>query len=805
MREASSDEAQIRNALAIKLPMVFLLIYRRIDPKLRFVKAQNFKNQGLDGLGPLGLDEKAKSVYPFFMSQKNWRVFALDICVLFGALPFLLAAAASTAPSVKPVSVGKTDDARDQEFVEIQKEANNCQNALKTDRRAGFRVCGQEKAARTISQFICQNSFFPCGKDHGAARLQAGVGAVIFRPKSPFLQIQKGRGNLAELLVVLKNQDTAAKLAQACSGKTQIQGFKSKPCKKWDGRDTPDRWIPGFIAAAMDNAHYFYRVKVGKASASKTLKSIQKNSGPSSAFGTGAGKTPAGGVSRSFGVEQLYQDGAVTSWVVTNPKTGAGRWISVKYFTQREPGTDKLIQQVGVFDYTENPSQIYGRRYAVGQDMDADNLDLVPNRAKFHVTIKNGEVTVSAAGSSQPAIRTTLSNLKQRRLAQVNKEGYEQTIGNQTFKVIGQGGAEGALLFFKEDAQGRVSEIDPVAIANVNEMTDTGVKDLSSTPYHTGLGFFTGKDGTTNFYYMKRMGSGDMSYFEPVVCQESEAEKVGEKCNWKPAQQPAAKDKGGKTGGGQSAGGTDNSGDVSKAGDCSGDSNFKNPINQDGVLFVPEENASLRLCVDGNEMVVNNGLLMAVKKNKDGGVVLQVATTDIPKDFKGPKPDYQTIYSQSLQSTPVVKHEDRGANLTSSFPTVYDIPIKQVKTYSLSSSTLKNMSASKYVQNVKNLADSSVIEDVAADNGGKFHASLVQISASNSASAQSTWSSYRAKYPYYGKINDFLKSSQCSQGFTGGERIKIRPLLGNEIKSAQPDQAVVTCGKNKLTVQSLLN
>ncbi len=736
------------------------------------------------------------------MSQNQWKSLVLGTNILVGGAAFLFAGAESATPPVKPVSVGASDDARNPQFLEIQKEVNACQTALKTDYRAGVLSCAKEKAPREISRFICRNQFFPCSKPSDKLRLQVAAAIWTLRSKSPLLKIQKGRGNLAELLVVLEDKNTAAKLAEACSGGS-VQGFKAKPCQKWDGRDIAG-WVSGFIGAAAANAHYFYRVKVGKASKNKTLKSIQKGSEAPSAFGTGAGKNPGGGVSRSFGVEQLYQDGAVTAWVVTNPQTGAGRWISVKYFSKREDGTSTIIQQVGIFDYTENPSQIYGRRYPVG-DMDADNLDLVPNRAKFHVTIKNGEVTVFAAGSSQPAIKTNIQALQQLRLAQVNKEGYEEKIGNQTFKVIGQGGARGALLFFKEDAKGQVSDADPVAMADVNKMTDAGVQDLSAKPYKTGLGDFdTGKNGGARFWYMKRVGNGDMSYFKPVVCQESEAEKVGEKCGWDPAEKDkkSGKQAGNDKTGGGSSGGSGNSGTVSKAGDCSEYTNFKNPVTQNGVAFVPQKDPASLICADGQEIEAS-GLLMSLQK-EGGGLTLQVATPDIPEGSES-TPDYQNIYGQALQAEPIVKQEDRGANLTSNFPTVYDIPVKQVETYTLSSQTLKNMPKTGFVPSVENLADTSEVHDLGAGKDGKLHNLLVQISASNPANAQSAWSEYKNKYSYYGKISAFLKSDQCAQGSTAGKSIEIRPLLNSEIKSAQADKSVVTCGKNKLTVRDLLN
>ncbi len=750
-------------------------------------KVINCLRRGLDEIGLLGLDENGKSVYPFSMSRKKWQALALGMAVSV-EMGFTFVKAAQ--------------DARNAQFAEIQKELVACQAALKKDPRSGIPFCGNLKAPKTISRFICQNGFYSYAKPVEKSRLKSAVAAWVLRtgPDNSLLKAQKGRGNLAELMVVIADPSAAKKLADACQGGT-VQGFKAKPCKKWDGGDIAG-WVSGFISALADNAHYFYLVDVGTAS-SKTLKSIEKGSQNSSPFGAQTGPRANTGVSRSFGVEQLYQDGAVTGWVVTNSATGAGRWISVKYFTSRDPQTHQLIQQVGVFDYTENPAEIYGRRYAVGsgaKDVDADNLDLVPNRSQFHLTIKNGEVTVSAAGSSQPAIKTNIQNLKQLRLAQVNKEGYDEKIGNQTYKVIGQGGAKGALLFFKEDNKGQVSDFDPVAMAEVNQMTDNGVQDLPATPYNTYLGFFdTGAGGAAQFWYMRRVNNGDMSYFQPVPCQEKDAKEVGEKCKWPPAPEKPKSNGGQSSNQGQGGG---NSGTVVAAGDCSEYTNFKNPITKDGISFVPDKDSdSLIICADGNEVAVD-GLLMSAEK-KAGSLVLQVATPETLANSKAPKPDYKDIYKGSLQSSPVSKHGDRGDDLSQNFATVYGIPITNIDEYSFTSMTLEHLPKTGNIPRASKSADMNERMDVSVDKKGGIHHAIVSISASSQENAESAWGNYE-KDPHYRQILDFLKSEKCAQGSNTERYITINPLLSSEINTAGADSVIASCGSAHLTAGELL-
>jgi hypothetical protein len=751
-------------------------------------KIVNLLRQGLDEIGLLGLDENEKSVYPFSMSRKKWQALALGMAVFV---------------EMGSVFVKAAEDERNAQFAEIQKEFIACQAALKKDPRSGIPFCGNLKAPKTISEFICQNDFFSCAKPVEKLRLKSAVAAWILRPNNSLLQIRKGRGNLAELISVITDPLGAKKLAQACQGGT-VQGFKAKPCKKWDGGDIAG-WVSGFISALTDNAHYFYRVNVGKASKSKTLKSIEKGPQNASPFGAGTGPRANTGVSRSFGVEQLYQDGAVTGWVVTNPKTGAGRWISVKYFTSRDPQTHQLIQQVGVFDYTENPAKIYGRRYAVGpgvKDVDADNLDLVPNRSQFHLTIKNGEVTVSAAGSSQPAIKTNIQDLKQLRLAQVNKEGYDEKIGNQTYKVIGQGGGKGALLFFKEDNKGQVSDFDPVAMAEVNQMTDSGVRDLPAIPYNTYLGFFnTGAGGAAQFWYMKRVNNGDMSYFKPVPCQEKDAENVGEKCDWPPAPKKP------KSNGGQSSNqgqGGDNSGTVVAAGDCSAVSQDPNAVTVGSVSFIPRKGSpAMDLCAAGTQMAVS-GLIKNVALSGDG-LTLTVAS---PSGGEDTTRDYASIYKnpQFPASLQVKCKNNPGPNLPPCEPVLYGIPVDKETKYIIPMDSLKKKSSGKNLPSVGSLSllreefDLRIRNNKVDSYGMTFKAK-----SQNAATAfLKTYTQKSGAIPHKDQIQKFLASPQCAQGNNQGAYITIRSLLASELKKAAATEPVVSCGSAHLTAGDLL-
>ncbi len=738
------------------------------------------------------------------MSRNKWKALALGVAVSIELGAFSFAASQTSASSVKPVPVGPAQgDPRNVQFAELQKEVDACQAALKKDSRAGIPFCGDLKAPKTISDFICQNGFYTCTPAAEKSRLKSTLAAWILRPNNSLLKIRKGRGNLAELMSVITDSSGAEKLAQACQSGV-VRGFKAKPCKKWDGGDIAG-WVSGLVSALADNAHYFYRVKVGKVSKSKTLKSIQKDSQNASPFGAGPRANTNTGVSRSFGVEQLYQDGAVTGWVVTNPETGAGRWISVKYFTSRDPQTHQLIQQVGVFDYTENPSEIYGRRYPVGagaKDVDADNLDIVPNRSQFHLTIQNGEVTVSAAGSSQPAIKTSIQNLKQLRLAQVNKEGYNETIGNQTYKVIGQGGAKGALLFFKEDSKGQVSDLDPAAMAQVNQMTDSGVQDLPSTPYNTGLGFFdTGSGGASQFWYMKRVNNGDMSYFQPVACQDSVAKQVSEKCNWPPAPEKP------KSNGNQSSNkgqGGDNSGTVVAAGDCSAVSQDPNAVSVGSVSFIPQKDSPvMNLCAAGTQMAVS-GLIKNVALSNDG-LTLTVAS---PSGSADKTKNYASIY-KNLQipvSLQVKCDPNPGPNLPPCQPTLYGIPVNKETKYLIPMDSLKKKRAGGNLTPVDRLSLLSKKYDLRVRNK-KVESYGMTFKAKNQDAATAFWEAYTQKLgaiPYKEKIQKFLAGPQCAQGNNQGAYITIRGLLASELKNAASTEPVVSCGSSHLTAGELL-
>ncbi len=710
---------------------------------------------------------------------------------------FAVATGGAGAPPAQPSPLRAANDARNREFVEINKEVQACQGALKADTRAGISFCGKEAAPRKISKFICQNAFFSCKTPADKLRLKAVVAAWILSKNNTLLKPRKGRGNLAELIIVLDDQNAEPKLAQLCHGGA-MQGFKAKPCKKWDGRDIAG-WVSGFISAAADNAHYFYRVKVGKASKSKTLKSIQKGAEPSSAFGTGAGKNPNAGVSSSFGVKQLYMDGAVTAWIVTNPQTGAGRWISVKYFTSRDPN-HQIIQQVGIFDFTEQPSQIYGRRYPDlnastpldSLNLDVDNLDLVPNRPKFHLTIKNGQVTISAAGSSQPVIKTTLQDLREKRMQQVNSEGYLETIGGKVYRALGQGGNKGSLLFFDTDSHGHVASLDPVAMAEVNQMTAAGVEDLVSGPYETGLGPMP--PGSNQFYYMRK--SPDGAYLQPVVCKESEIPQ-GEKCDWPPAPVTSQKN-------GQMGNGADNSGTVSKASDCSAVSQDPKAITVGSISFIPHKNSpSMLFCAAGTQISVS-GLLKNAALSKGDNLTLTVVTPD-PGDSKK-KPDYASIYKNvNFPIQLSVQCPDKpGEDQLPCQPALFGIPVMKETKYIIGWDVLKQKQKGSNLPSSEELASMSVIFDLRVTKDKKMVAPYgTTIKSKTQDLAEQFWQDHlkneKKPIPYGKSIRAFVSSSKCAKG-----DIEIRGLLVSELKKADASEPVVTCGQNQLTAGELL-
>ena len=614
---------------------------------------------------------------------------------------------------------------------------------------------------------------------------------------------------IAELFIVIQDPNKKKILINACLGKKST--VKMVRCLGWDGNEEINNWLSGFLLSASKDADAILWEHAINTQKNINLNSSNNNSSAPISPGTELNHSNTSfGLSKSFSWQDLYVNGAVTQRVITDKKAGTGRDISIKIYTIRDPKTHQLSQQIGIFDYSNpggggTPSGIYGRRYPTGKNID-QSITLAPDGPTFHLTINNGVVTFTKEGDAKPQIKTTIAALTNLRLAQVQNQGYEEKIGDQNFKVMGQGGANGSLLLFPCDKNGNVTSTMPEAMADVNKLGPDGyVQNLDASPQKTSLGFFPpgiGQDGNPigKFYYMKAEGQGNDAYFAPVVC---DPQKEKEKCDFPPPPQPPTQQASGADQNSPAApSGAPPANNQSSAGGTACElsaKDFPNPPVWNGWTFFPGENG-IAICV-GSHQITANGILKNIE-SKNGQLSLEMAISDAdskvdPKklyadlnpnwDYEVSCPDNKTVGGEKLPCSASFK----GIHFTKDER--YFIPMEKIDKLS-GNPPISELAAVRLEFNLN-------------IKSGSIDPTEAEISANSQEGAKGAWENFVKTNPaanqYTQQVEGFIDSQEADS--SSQEKILIHPFPG-EIKNLGQDTPIVTGFNGKtLTVADLLN
>ncbi len=208
--------------------------------------------------------------------------------------------------------------------------------------------------------------------------------------------------------------------------------------------------------------------------------------------------------SAGFDTKSLYEDGALIVHVPGGKGQGLQE-LSIKVYSRQDMTTGQMVDEIGVFNITDH-SHIFGQRFPVlpptnGKIYLAD-LSSSPNPNKA----PSVPLTIGSDGgiSLGSAATTSLSDLLARRRAQVAQSGLVAAVGGQNFRVIGQGGAKGSLLYFACDKDGKLlgNGQHPDAMAAVNQIGQDGLLSTVTTPVPLG---FIGKNqnGKSQFWFLQ--------------------------------------------------------------------------------------------------------------------------------------------------------------------------------------------------------------------------------------------------------------------------------------------------------------
>jgi hypothetical protein len=164
-------------------------------------------------------------------------------------------------------------------------------------------------------------------------------------------------------------------------------------------------------------------------------------------------RTGLDAMSRQYTLDDLYRDGAVVK-DLTGPGDEGSRRISMKIYTKRVNGV--IVNEVGIFDISDSPDDIYGQRFQIGVGKQSFVLDdRTAGHKKYELTfgpadgdgnraITFGRPDVKGDG----ALTTSTSELFLKRAEQAGKMGNIVNVGGQDFYVLPQGGARSALALF---------------------------------------------------------------------------------------------------------------------------------------------------------------------------------------------------------------------------------------------------------------------------------------------------------------------------------------------------------------------
>lgn len=318
------------------------------------------------------------------------------------------------------------------------------------------------------------------------------------------IQDEPGKG--AVLFFVLGTGDKAPAwvsgpdLIAAFERKTQLREMLLKPMKKsWDGRlgeEASDSFLTDVVNHSLEVLMSQGQVK---SEIPDDLRAAAGDGGYSPMTGSRSSGASKNDPRKGFNWESLYISGAKVM-DINAPGDSVKRRISMKIYTSLDEN-GLPVDKVGIFDATY-PNATFGQRFDFGkvggdgvkQDFKLD--DSVAGAPKYTLKMTptvNGdmEVVFGREGLEGDAvIKTTLSELYHMRAEQAVAEGGVVTIDGTDFLVLGQGGAQGTLLFFPADTKERMERgenVKPDLAAAVSKRGSDGSSvNISSGPVALG-------------------------------------------------------------------------------------------------------------------------------------------------------------------------------------------------------------------------------------------------------------------------------------------------------------------------------
>ena len=310
-------------------------------------------------------------------------------------------------------------------------------------------------------------------------------------------------------------------------------------------------WVPATLSKALDLAAEAWTDKRVKG---KVRESVEQNDQGLVVPGSiGKGTDLKDLMARAFNMKDMYENGAVTATLqIPGSNPPKFRKLSIKVYSGTTDWGPPPVQrdQIGIFDISEPgdgraPSNIFGQFFPLNQRGESTFPldDRTGGQMKYKLTLNQGNLSfamVDAKGKpTDSKMTTSIHDLYEARNKQVasDDQSYTASIGGQNFRVIPQGGPNGALLYFPVDKSGAMGDSPSMSVALTELGPDGRVRNL---PGNRDLGYVgTDADGKPQFYYLA--WNAERGVFEP---------HKGDKPSgppWDAPPKPAPpKDKGGK-------------------------------------------------------------------------------------------------------------------------------------------------------------------------------------------------------------------------------------------------------------------
>lgn len=293
-----------------------------------------------------------------------------------------------------------------------------------------------------------------------------------------------------------------------------------------------DEWALALFEFSGNKAHQVYAARAKDEN--RLRREIGDNSDGSVTPGDTRDQTRrANGTSRSWGIDEMYEappkGGAVVGNIVVG-KGGEYRRISMKIVSRRD-STGKMIDELAITDISEPgkpgaSSNIFSQTFPLGQTGESTFRldDRRANSLKYKLTLTNdndgNKVIKFGTPDGKSVITTSEGELVQRRADQVKNSRTVREIGGQRFKIIPQGGENGALLYYPVDKSDKVvgDATTPTMMAKVSGLgPNNSGRTENLAPPATAVGFVgKPKDDKSNFYYL--VWNDELKFFEPKSC-----------------------------------------------------------------------------------------------------------------------------------------------------------------------------------------------------------------------------------------------------------------------------------------------